>query len=107
MILHIQSLKKHKSGVALPASEDTVHILGILSSMLSKLSPDSPSRIRLLAKFVEADYEKVDRLAELRDSAQSRLRSVDAEIETEKKAGVNYFPTIVPFFMLTSTGARL
>jgi len=77
--------KKQKSGAAPPASEDTSHILGILSSLFSNIPSESPARIRLLAKFVEGTYEKVDKLLEIRDNAASRLKAVDAEIEAEKK----------------------
>ncbi|KAJ7904564.1 armadillo-type protein [Mycena olivaceomarginata] len=77
--------KKQKSGAAPPASEDTSHILGILSSLFSNIPSASPARIRLLAKFVEGTYEKVDKLLEIRDNANSRLKAVDAEIEAEKK----------------------
>ncbi|KAF7352752.1 DUF1716 domain-containing protein [Mycena venus] len=77
--------KKQKSGAAPPASEDTSHILGILSSLFSNIPSESPARIRLLAKFVEGTYEKVDKLLEIRDNATSRLKAVDAEIEAEKK----------------------
>jgi beta-catenin-like protein 1 len=38
-----------------------------------------------VAKFVESDYEKVDRLLELREAAQSRLKSVEAQIAAERK----------------------
>lgn len=80
-----QTSKKQKSGAAPPASEDTSHILGILSSLFSNIPSASPARIRLLAKFVEGTYEKVDKLLEIRDNANSRLKAVDAEIEAEKK----------------------
>lgn len=33
-----------------------------------------------MAKFVEANYEKVDRLLELREQAQAKLRPVDRQI---------------------------
>ncbi|KAJ6539393.1 Catenin-beta-like protein [Mycena capillaripes] len=77
--------KKQKSSAPPPASEDTSHILGILSSLFSNIPSESPARIRLLAKFVEGTYEKVDKLLEIRDNATSRLKAVDAEIEAEKK----------------------
>ncbi|KAJ6485071.1 Catenin-beta-like protein [Mycena vitilis] len=77
--------KKQKSNAPPPASEDTSHILGILSSLFSNIPSESPARIRLLAKFVEGTYEKVDKLLEIRDNATSRLKAVDVEIETEKK----------------------
>lgn len=39
----------------------------------------------MLTKFVEHTYEKVDKLLEIRDAAQGRLRDVEKEIEIEKK----------------------
>jgi len=81
---HFQTSKKQKSGTAAPASEDTSHILGILSSLFSNIASDSPGRIRLLAKFVENNYEKVDKLLEIRDSARNRLKVTESEIEGEK-----------------------
>ncbi|TDL29730.1 DUF1716-domain-containing protein [Rickenella mellea] len=78
--------KKQKGTSASPASEDTAHVLGILSSLFTNLASESPARIRLLAKFVENNYEKVDKLLEIREQAQSRIRVVEAEIEAEKKA---------------------
>ncbi|KAG6378935.1 hypothetical protein JVT61DRAFT_13221 [Boletus reticuloceps] len=41
--------------------------------------------MRLLAKFVESDYAKVDKLLETRENTLNRLEFVDAEIEAEKK----------------------
>lgn len=41
--------------------------------------------MRLLAKFVENNYEKVDRLLDLRAGAVGRLAAVDREIEQERK----------------------
>lgn len=46
--------------------------------------------MRLLAKFVESDYAKVDKLLEIREKALSRLRSVDAEIDVEKKVRLDW-----------------
>ncbi|KAH7926758.1 DUF1716-domain-containing protein [Leucogyrophana mollusca] len=80
-----KSSKKQKSNTAPVASEDTSHILGIVSSLLSNLPSESPDRIRLLTKFVENDYEKVDKLLEIRESASGRLKVADAEIAQEKK----------------------
>ncbi|EGO01916.1 hypothetical protein SERLA73DRAFT_166428 [Serpula lacrymans var. lacrymans S7.3] len=79
-----KSTKKHKTNGAPPASEDTSHILGIISSLFTNLPSDSPSRIRLLAKFVENNYEKIDKLLEIRENANTRLKAVNAEIELEK-----------------------
>jgi len=78
-----QASKQAKN--ATTASEDNSHILGIISSLFTHLESDSPSRIRLLAKFVENDYEKVDKLLELRENARKRLRATDTVIEEKKK----------------------
>ncbi|KAJ4001132.1 Catenin-beta-like protein [Lentinula boryana] len=78
--------KKYKTAALLPASEDASHILGIISSLFSNLPSDSPERIRLLAKFVENNYEKVDKLLDIRENALSRLKVADAEVEGQKKA---------------------
>ncbi|CAE6394781.1 unnamed protein product [Rhizoctonia solani] len=80
-----KSSKKSKSGAAMPASEDIGHILGVISSLFANLDSDSPPRIRVLAKFVEAEYEKIDRLVELREQAENRLKITDREINAEKK----------------------
>ncbi|QRW16260.1 beta-catenin-like protein 1 [Rhizoctonia solani] len=63
-----KSAKKSKTGTAMPASEDIGHILGVISSLFANLDSDSPPRIRVLAKFVEAE-----------------LRITDREINAEKK----------------------
>ncbi|KAG8684726.1 hypothetical protein FRC09_015183, partial [Ceratobasidium sp. 395] len=77
--------KKSKANTAMPASEDISHILGVISSLFANLDSDSPPRIRVLAKFVEAEYEKVDRLIELREQAETRLKLTDRDIAAEKK----------------------
>ena len=64
----------------------TEHLLSIFSSMLRLLPGDSAPRIRLLGKFVEKDYQKIARLFELRRDYVSRVATVDAEIEEERKA---------------------
>ncbi|KNZ81473.1 hypothetical protein J132_00439 [Termitomyces sp. J132] len=77
--------KKQRSTTNVPPPEDTGHILGVISSLFSNIASDSPARIRLLAKFVESNYEKVDKLLEIRDSARTRLNVIEAEILKEKK----------------------
>ena len=80
----MQPLKRQKIQVSAP--EDTAHTLGILSSLFTNLPSDSPARIRLLAKFVDNNYEKTDKLLDIRTSAQTRLIVVDREIDAEKEA---------------------
>ncbi|TFY68686.1 hypothetical protein EVJ58_g846 [Rhodofomes roseus] len=77
--------QKKKNPAAAPASGDASHTLGIVSSLLSNLPSESPARIRLLTKFVENNYEKAEKLLEIRDAAQTRLKSVEKEIEAEKE----------------------
>ncbi|KZT62220.1 DUF1716-domain-containing protein [Calocera cornea HHB12733] len=74
-----------KKKAAASAGEDIAHILGIISSLFTNLASDSPARIRLLAKWVESDYEKVARLSEIRAHAQARLEVAEREIEQEKE----------------------
>ncbi|KAM6495842.1 Catenin-beta-like, Arm-motif containing nuclear domain containing protein [Amanita muscaria] len=81
--------KRQKSTPTLPPSEDTAHVLGIMASLFSNLASDSTARIRLLAKFVENDYEKVDKLLEIHDNAHSRLKATESTIEAEKKEILN------------------
>ena len=88
----LQSSKRQKkSNVETPASEDLSHILGIVSSLLSNLPSESPNRIRFLAKFVEEDYEKVDKLIELRDGARKRLNLTEAEVEADRQVFITPF----------------
>jgi len=80
--------RKNSSNSGNPASaisDETGHILGVLSSLFTNLPSESAARTRLLAKFVEGAYEKVDRLLDVRESAGARLRAVDGEIRVEKK----------------------
>ena len=76
--------KKKKLG-ATSSFDDEEHLLGILVSLFTNLESDTPPRIRLLAKFVENEYEKVERLLEMREAAEGKLRSVDRDIATERK----------------------
>ncbi|KIJ56815.1 hypothetical protein M422DRAFT_218491 [Sphaerobolus stellatus SS14] len=79
-----QDKKGKGNATAAPASEDTSHILGIMASLFSNLESDSAPRVRLLTKFVEENYEKVDRLLEIRENADARLKIAEKEIEQER-----------------------
>lgn len=80
----MKSSKKGKNPSS-AISDETAHILGVLSSLFTNLPSESTPRMRLLAKFVENNYEKVDRLLDLRAGAVGRLAAVDREIEQERK----------------------
>ncbi|KAK0644118.1 Catenin-beta-like protein [Cercophora newfieldiana] len=71
-------MKKHDA-------QATEHLVGIFASMLRLLPADSAERIRMLAKFVEKDYEKTEKLVKLRREYGSRVGAVDAQIREEQK----------------------
>ncbi|KAI1751349.1 DUF1716-domain-containing protein [Xylaria castorea] len=60
------------------------HLIGIFASMLRLLPADSAERIRLLAKFVEKDYEKTGKLVQLRWEYAARVNAVDEAIRVEQ-----------------------
>ena len=64
--------------------ENTEHLLGILASMLRSLPANEAPRIRLLAKFVEKDYQACDRLVKLRREYAAKLAVIDREIKKER-----------------------
>ncbi|CAK7272313.1 hypothetical protein SEPCBS57363_005069 [Sporothrix epigloea] len=75
---HRKSKGKGQAGrQGLQAGPTAEHLLAIFHTMLRLLSADSPERIRLLAKFVEKDYEKVDQLMALRSVYALRIDAVD------------------------------
>lgn len=69
-------------------NQDEEHILEIIMSLLNNLKSDSMERIRLLSKFVENDYEKVDRLIEIRNTVQAQLKPIQEDIEDRKKVEI-------------------
>ena len=71
-------MKKHDNG------QTTEHLVGIFASMLRLLPADSAERIRTLAKFVEKDYEKTEKLVKLRREYGARVGAVEARISQEK-----------------------
>ncbi|KAK4443493.1 beta-catenin-like protein 1 [Podospora aff. communis PSN243] len=71
-------MKKHDA-------QTTEHLVGIFASMLRLLPADSAERIRTLAKFVEKDYEKTEKLVKLRREYGARVGAVDAQIQQEQK----------------------
>lgn len=59
--------------------------MSILASLFTTLDSDSVPRFRLLKKFVEHDYEHVDRLIEMMEAGEGRLKAVNREIELEQQ----------------------
>ncbi|KAH7394463.1 Catenin-beta-like protein [Pyrenochaeta sp. MPI-SDFR-AT-0127] len=68
--------------------EQTEHILGIFASLLRSLPGNSDSRFRLLAKFLEKDFEKITKLVTLRRDYASRLAAFDKTLN-DRKGGLS------------------
>lgn len=64
----------------------TEHVLGIFASLFGQLPGDSAARIRVLAKFVDGEYDKVEKLLMIRHDYGARLKPVDQQISSERKA---------------------
>ncbi|KAI5920996.1 Catenin-beta-like protein [Camillea tinctor] len=77
---------KKKSGSGSDNRTTTEHLIGLFASMLRLLPADSPERIRTLAKFVEKDYEKTERLVQLRRDHVARLATADEAIRAEQES---------------------
>ena len=65
--------------------ETTEHILGIFASLLRSLLGNSDQRFRVLAKFLEKDFEKITKLVTLRREYASRVAAFDAKLEDRKR----------------------
>jgi beta-catenin-like protein 1 len=65
--------------------QTTEHLLGIFASMLRLLPADSAERIRTLAKFVEKNYEKTEKLVKLRREYAAVMGVVDERIKQEQQ----------------------
>ncbi|PWN32567.1 DUF1716-domain-containing protein [Meira miltonrushii] len=63
--------------------QDEDNVLEIIASLLNNLASDSVERIRLISKFVEKEYEKLDRLVEVHFAARNRLQNVEVELRKE------------------------
>lgn len=72
-----------KNSKKLPSThDDDEHMLGVILSLFFNLESDSQLRLRLLTKFVEEGYEKVDRLMEIRDGFRTRVQHFMANSST-------------------------
>jgi beta-catenin-like protein 1 len=61
------------------------HFLGIFAALLRCLPGDSAPRIRVLAKFMEKDYEKIGKLIKLRRDYAAKVAAVDAQVKTQRQ----------------------
>ncbi|WFD22352.1 hypothetical protein MEQU1_001022 [Malassezia equina] len=65
-------------------AQDMEHLLGIFAALLHNLGSDSLLRTRVLAKFVEQDYAKLDRLLALRAIAVERVEAAAPRLVKEQ-----------------------
>ncbi|CAI7611012.1 unnamed protein product [Penicillium palitans] len=61
------------------------HFLGIFASLLRLLPGGSATRIRTLAKFMEKDYARIEKLVNLRREYAARVSPVEQAIEKERR----------------------
>lgn len=59
------------------------HVVSIIASLFGNLNTDG-SLDRVLRKFIEQDYAKIERLVELHLSYSNKVRICEIEIEKEK-----------------------
>lgn len=57
----------------------------IILSLMRNLSREDVGRLRLIRKFTDDDYEKVDRLLEMKEFYESKDNRVREEIEKDSK----------------------
>jgi beta-catenin-like protein 1 len=68
-----------------PNHEASEHILGIITAMFKTLPGNTDERVRLVFKFTEKDYDKVNILIKLRHQFSPRLNVLNQEIAKAKK----------------------
>ncbi|KAG0343846.1 hypothetical protein BG004_004953 [Podila humilis] len=65
--------------------EEEEHVIGIMASLVRNLPLESGHRLRVVRKFVEEDYSKLERLLDLREGYEARVQTLDEKIAQENK----------------------
>ncbi|KAF9135587.1 hypothetical protein BGW39_001913 [Mortierella sp. 14UC] len=65
--------------------EEEEHLIGIVASLVRNLPLESGHRLRVVRKFAEDDYAKLERLLDLREGYEARVKAFDEKIELENK----------------------
>lgn len=86
----------------------TEHVLGTFASLLRLLPGESTHRIRLLAKFVEKDYEKLVKLVSLRHDYAARVRAArEADADADQATYVlETLDVVLAWLVAEDAGAR-
>jgi len=82
------------------------HILGIFSALLRLLPGESAHRIRLLAKYVEKEYEKLDKLVTLRHEYATKARNTEDIDAGAATYCLNTLDVILSWLVAEDAGAR-
>ncbi|KAH0007739.1 DUF1716-domain-containing protein, partial [Aureobasidium melanogenum] len=85
---------------------DTEHVLGIFSALLRLLPGESSQRIRLLAKFVEKEYEKLDKLVKLRHEYAAKASVTDDIDASAAMYCLNTLDVVLAWLVAEDAGAR-
>ncbi|XP_020818564.1 beta-catenin-like protein 1 [Drosophila serrata] len=80
--LFMKTPKRNKQRL-ISADEHEEHVASVIASMLRNCK--GTHRQRMLAKFVENDHEKVDRLLELHLKYLAKVEAIDKEIDQQAK----------------------
>ncbi|KAA3674024.1 beta-catenin-like protein 1 [Paragonimus westermani] len=80
------------------AAEMEEHIINIIGALLRHCPP--PLKTRVLAKFVENDHEKLDRLVELHLKYFERVKSTDNQIRAMKEVSLIVMSGLKPLTRL-------
>jgi beta-catenin-like protein 1 len=66
--------------------EEEEHVIGILASLFRNLPLDSGHRLRVVHKFVEDDFAKLERLLDIREGYDARVKTVNESIREEQRS---------------------
>ncbi|KAF9931991.1 hypothetical protein FBU30_009170 [Linnemannia zychae] len=65
--------------------EEEERLIGIMAALLKNLPLESGHRLRVVRKFVEDDYAKLERLLDIREGYEARVKAFDEKVEKENK----------------------
>ncbi|KAG0226884.1 hypothetical protein BGW41_004061 [Actinomortierella wolfii] len=65
--------------------EDEEHVIGVIASLMRNLPPESGHRLRVVNKFFEDDYAKLERLLDIREGYEARVEAVNEQIARDNE----------------------
>ncbi|KAK5582203.1 hypothetical protein RB653_003786, partial [Dictyostelium firmibasis] len=80
----MKKIKSKHSKKVYNESEDQEHIVTIFYSLLRNLDPTSDYYSRLMVKFIENDFEKIDKLLELHFKYFKKVQLADKNLKKQK-----------------------